>query len=178
MKYNVKNTIKRLPLHPGVELLSSDSHTTLFALNKPEGVKSHPNKPGIDKNSLLHAPYDLEKECYLCQLSDSELVEVYLLNRLDSPTSGVILLCLDAKLASEIHSLFKNHRVHKTYLAIVKHIPRTLHSTWRNRLSSEKLEEKEERKPTLDTLLRITDVLGVEIEDFIRQSRKAAIKSK
>lgn len=142
MKNNVKKTIKSLPLHPGVELLNNDPSTTLFALNKPEGVKSHPNKPGIDKNSLLHAPYDLKKECYLCQLSDSELVEVYLLNRLDSPTSGVILLCLDLKLAAEIRQLFKNHKIHKTYLAIVKNIPRVPHSTWRNRLSSEKREEK------------------------------------
>jgi len=38
--------------------------------------------------------------------------------------------------------------------------------------------EKEERKPTLDTLLRITAVIGVEIEDIIRQSRKAASNGK
>jgi DNA-binding XRE family transcriptional regulator len=38
--------------------------------------------------------------------------------------------------------------------------------------------EQEKRKPTLDTLIRITDTLGVEIEDIIRQSRTTAIKTK
>lgn len=142
MKSNTKTIIKHLPLCPGVQVLNTDSNTTLFALNKPEGIKSHPNKPGIDKNSLIHAPYDLDNECYLCDLPDGQQIQVYLLNRLDSPTSGVILLCLDLKLALEIHNLFKNHKIQKTYLAIVKGIPRVLYSTWRNRLSSEKHEEK------------------------------------
>lgn len=31
--------------------------------------------------------------------------------------------------------------------------------------------EQELRKPTLDTLLRITDVLGIRLEDVLRQAR-------
>ena len=34
--------------------------------------------------------------------------------------------------------------------------------------------EKEDRNPTIDTLLRITDVLGVHLEKIIQQARKAA----
>lgn len=147
----VKNIIKALPLSSGVKLLNCDPKTTLFALNKPEGVKSHPNKPGIDKNALIQAPYDLEKECYLCCLPEGRAggeevnckeVPVYLLNRLDSPTSGVILLCLNLELALEIGNLFKQHKIQKTYYAIVKNIPRILNDIWRDRLTSGKQGEK------------------------------------
>jgi transcriptional regulator with XRE-family HTH domain len=38
--------------------------------------------------------------------------------------------------------------------------------------------EQEERNPTLDTLLRLTAVLGVKLEDMLAQARKAAAKPK
>ncbi len=142
MKSSIKTIIKKLPFSLGVQLLNSDSSTSLFALNKPEGIKSHPNRPGIDKNALIHAPYDLENECYLCDIPDGQKIKVHLLNRLDSPTSGVILLCLNSELALEIRSLFKNHKIQKTYFAAVRGIPRVRYATWRNSLSSKKQEEK------------------------------------
>ena len=37
--------------------------------------------------------------------------------------------------------------------------------------------EQEQRTPTIDTLLRLTDALGVSLEDLIRKARKEAIKS-
>jgi len=36
--------------------------------------------------------------------------------------------------------------------------------------------ESEERTPTIDTLLRLTNVLGVPLEDLIRKARKAVTK--
>lgn len=38
--------------------------------------------------------------------------------------------------------------------------------------------ENEERIPTVDTLLRLTAELGVNLEDLIRQARKAALSKK
>jgi predicted transcriptional regulator len=38
--------------------------------------------------------------------------------------------------------------------------------------------EQEERTPTVDTLLRLTDVLGIPLEDLIRKARKAAVAKK
>jgi DNA-binding XRE family transcriptional regulator len=37
--------------------------------------------------------------------------------------------------------------------------------------------EEQQRKPTLDTLLRISEVLGVDIEDIIGQARRVAKRS-
>jgi transcriptional regulator with XRE-family HTH domain len=38
--------------------------------------------------------------------------------------------------------------------------------------------EHEQRTPTVDTLLRLTDVLGVKLEELIRQARKDALGNK
>ena len=35
--------------------------------------------------------------------------------------------------------------------------------------------EQEQRTPTVDTLLRLTDVLGIKLEDLIRKARKSAL---
>ena len=34
--------------------------------------------------------------------------------------------------------------------------------------------EQEQRMPTVDTLLRLTDILGIHLEDLLRKARKAA----
>lgn len=134
--------INKIPLGTGVKVLNYDPDTTLFALNKPEEVRSHPNKPGVDKKSLLLAPYDPIQECYFCDIPDVGVIPVFLLNRLDAPTSGVILLCLNAELVPEIHKLFKSHKIQKTYSAIVKGIPKIKQTTWKDNLSAKKLGEK------------------------------------
>jgi len=36
--------------------------------------------------------------------------------------------------------------------------------------------EQEQRTPTIDTLLRLTDVLGIQLEDVITKARKRAAK--
>ena len=38
--------------------------------------------------------------------------------------------------------------------------------------------EQEERTPTIDTLLRLSQALGIELEDLIRKARKAASRKK
>jgi transcriptional regulator with XRE-family HTH domain len=38
--------------------------------------------------------------------------------------------------------------------------------------------EKEDRTPTIDTLLRLTEALGLDLEDVIRNARRLALRSK
>jgi transcriptional regulator with XRE-family HTH domain len=38
--------------------------------------------------------------------------------------------------------------------------------------------EQEQRTPTVDTLLRLTDVLGIKLEDLIKKARKLALTKK
>lgn len=103
-----------LPLGPNVSIVKSDP-LGLYALNKPCGVKSHPNEHlRADFKALFTVPYDRERECYL-----SENGPVYLLHRLDSPTSGIILVSTDADVTQAIRLAFENDLVVKHYRAIV-----------------------------------------------------------
>ena len=102
-----------LPWHSGVIVVKSLS--SIFAVYKPCDVRSHPNDDEICRQALLEAPYDLEKEAY--KIGENY---IYLLNRLDSPTSGLMLLSTDLKTTQQVRALFKAHRVQKIYHAIVK----------------------------------------------------------
>jgi 23S rRNA-/tRNA-specific pseudouridylate synthase len=75
----------------------------LLALDKPAGLIAHPNRDGTQRNTLLNAPYALAQECYYLPHS----VRLYLLNRIDSPTSGLVLAATDPVLAAEIREIFK-----------------------------------------------------------------------
>lgn len=102
-----------LPWHSGVFVVKSLS--SVLAVYKPCGVRSHPNGNEICRQALLEAPYVSEKEAY--KIGESY---IYLLNRLDSPTSGLMLLSTDFETAQRVRALFKAHRVQKIYHAIVK----------------------------------------------------------
>jgi 23S rRNA pseudouridine955/2504/2580 synthase len=117
-----------LPLGPGVRVTAREG--PLYALDKPGGVRSHPNDPAtIDPQALLLAPYDLERECYM-----TDVGEVHLLNRLDGPTSGLILVAADGAVAQAVRALFAAHKVRKTYHALVfGRAPRGT-QMWRDRL--------------------------------------------
>ena len=123
----------KLPLGRGVKLLTEQQG--IIALEKPAGVRSHPNKPGIDKQSLLAAPYDKEQQAYI--LEDGEGGKprlIHLLHRLDGPTSGVILLAEDVAVAGAIREAFRENSVHKTYYAVTPILP-SLRPVWEDNLS-------------------------------------------
>ena len=87
----------------------------MLMIYKQCGVLSHPNKTGLCKQSLIQAPYDFNQQAY-----QTEEGLIYLLNRLDSPTSGLVVLSKSSVLAQKIRKLFKEHKVKKLYQAIVK----------------------------------------------------------
>jgi len=135
-----------LPLGRGVELIAHDANG-VAALCKPAGLLSHPNAAGDEARSLLRAPYDLREECYTlgegceCGLTDTgqqtsstahakwradvsarapkKSPRLFLLNRLDSATSGLLLVCANRELALKIRQRFRERAVHKVYAALV-----------------------------------------------------------
>lgn len=123
-----------IPLGPGVSVAKQADG--LYALDKPAGIRSHPNRPGADGKSLLTAPYDLDGEFYQWDDAAGKAQRLYLLNRLDAPTSGLILLADNEAEAKRIKDLFAAHKVEKTYYAIVKGNYAGRRETWRDRLST------------------------------------------
>lgn len=121
-----------VPLHHSCSLIQSHA-CGLMAIDKAEGILSHPNKGKSGGASLLSVQYDHEEEAYV----DGEN-KWYLLNRLDAPTSGVILLAADHGVAVAAKREFANHTVKKSYLALVKGIPVRKKDCWRDCLTVER----------------------------------------
>jgi tRNA pseudouridine65 synthase len=127
-----------LPLGPGVEPLTHDANG-LAALAKPAGTRSHPNDDHVDRHALLHATYRLDGEYYEWTPPGAATPSrLWLLNRLDSATSGVILVARDGALATAIKELFQRKRVRKVYQAIVFGTPARPVELWRDWLRVER----------------------------------------
>ncbi len=120
-------------LHPPLHFSEGTSiikeQDGIIAFLKPSGIRSHPNKPGIDRKSLLQLPYNPERECY-----SEDGQDYYLIHRLDAPTSGIILICCDAGLAKQLRDLFADRRVNKAYLAVIKGAHPGLKAIWNDRI--------------------------------------------
>jgi tRNA pseudouridine65 synthase len=127
-----------LPLGPGVEILQADPRG-LVCLNKPAGVLSHPNSAGDRERSLLTAEYVADEEHYRLPVAPGQPERsVWLLNRLDSATSGAILVATRAEVAAAIRLLFERRLIRKTYAALVFGHLRQSQETWRDRMRVER----------------------------------------
>ncbi len=118
-----------LPLGQGVTILKTHE-TGLMALHKPDGIMSHPNETRGHPKALLTCAYEHER--YYWQGG-----ELFLLHRLDSPTSGVILGCTDFALAQAIKKAFEDNTVQKTYRALVFGSPTAKKEIWQDRLEKD-----------------------------------------
>ena len=128
--------IDQLPLNRGVHLLSHNEDG-LVALEKPAGALSHPNVKGEGRRSLLMADYDLKEECYQWTDGAGKSRRAWLINRLDSPTSGVILLGLNLGISQTIKREFATHRVTKIYYALVRGAPKAPAGAWADNLKKD-----------------------------------------
>ncbi|MDR2697055.1 MAG: RluA family pseudouridine synthase [Holophagales bacterium] len=79
----------------------------ILALNKPSGISTQGTQAS-DRHDFLA----LARRCYIGQ-------DLHLVHRLDTGTSGILLLAKGAGPASEIGRLFREHDVRKTYLAAI-----------------------------------------------------------
>jgi len=128
---------KSLPTASGVSLICTDSNG-LGALAKPAGTLSHPNSPKDSGRSLLTTAYDKRSECFVWNPAGGPERRLWLLNRLDSATSGVVLVASDAALALEIKGVFARHGVIKIYNALVFGRPHATEERWNDRLGVER----------------------------------------
>ena len=136
MSDTVNIPIDQLPLNKGVRVLAHNEDG-LLALDKPFGAMSHPNRPEDKKRSLLNADYDYEQECYHWTNESGETLRVWLINRLDSPTSGVILLGLNPEISATVKREFASHKVSKIYYALVRGKPNVPAGSWSDQLKKD-----------------------------------------
>lgn len=122
------------PLGNGVTALHVDANG-LGALNKPAGVLSHPNMRGEEPRAVLMARYDEEAQCFVWTDDAGAERRLWLLNRLDGATSGVILLAATEPLARAIREQFAKKKVRKVYQALVFGKPAERMQLWRDLLA-------------------------------------------
>ncbi|MEN8724659.1 MAG: RluA family pseudouridine synthase [Lentimonas sp.] len=128
--------IDELPFGRGVTVITSNEDG-LVALAKPVGVLSHPNTDRDIKRSLLRATYDYDEEVFIWKDEAGNEKRAWLVNRLDSSTSGVILLALNPEISAIIKQCFATHKVHKTYYALVKRTPPKPTGVWNDVLKKD-----------------------------------------
>ncbi|MDF9828275.1 tRNA pseudouridine65 synthase [Ereboglobus sp. PH5-10] len=91
---------------------------------------AHATRPPLGSDhSAFQNPHSTFKE---------ESRRLWLLNRLDSATSGVILAATTEELAREIRALFRERHISKTYAALVFGTPSEKTQLWRDRLAVQK----------------------------------------
>ncbi|BDZ31604.1 RluA family pseudouridine synthase [Lactiplantibacillus sp. WILCCON 0030] len=91
-----------------VQLLYQDSE--LLVVNKPAGVKSHPNQPGEVGSILNHLA------AYLAPTGQAP----YMVHRLDQMTSGAMLVALNPVVVPILDRLISDKQIHRTYYAWVR----------------------------------------------------------
>ncbi|MBP51742.1 MAG: hypothetical protein CMI27_01210 [Opitutae bacterium] len=110
----------------------------IVAFEKAAGTLSHPNIGKSEKQSsprsFLNAPFDHDGEFYY--LEDGS--KIFLVHRLDSPTSGVLLATTNLDASKALKNAFKHREVRKTYYAIVRCRSNPRLGTWKDSLIERK----------------------------------------
>ncbi|MCA9127301.1 MAG: sulfurtransferase [Planctomycetales bacterium] len=139
----IPNTVEP-HINPQIQLLHEDS--SIVVVNKPAPLPCHPSGR-FNRNtltSILSSVYQHEK--------------LRLAHRLDSDTSGIVLLCRKHRSAKFVQPQFSTSDVSKRYIARV-----VGHPQWREKLCSERISEKPgvygTRCITPDGLLSLTRFL-------------------
>ncbi|MDR2738070.1 MAG: RNA pseudouridine synthase [Puniceicoccales bacterium] len=102
----------------------------LVALDKPCGILSHPNGNCGGARAVLSCRYDAVEQAYVLPCGR----RIYLLNRLDSPVSGLILVSLGVEIADAVEVAFEEKKVNKEYVALTKGFPRHNCGIWRSKM--------------------------------------------
>jgi RluA family pseudouridine synthase len=103
-------------------ILYEDDH--LLAVDKPAGMASVP-APHIPESKTLQG------KVRAWTLEHEKGYKPYLLNRLDRPTSGIVLFGKFPRDREALEAIFQNPATRKTYLALVKGIPKVKSGTIR-----------------------------------------------
>jgi tRNA pseudouridine65 synthase len=96
-----------IPFGRGVRVVATHE-CGLIAVEKPDGILSHPNPGEVAEKGaiLITGNYSLDEEAFHVRDGKGGIRRVYLLNRLDSPTSGTLLLSLDEGVADLVRKMF------------------------------------------------------------------------
>jgi len=121
---------KSLPWTKGAHVAIVDSFG-LMAIDKSAGTLSHPNRKGDAGKALLKLDYDEDLQAYV----GDGFEPIYLLNRLDSATSGLVLMTANEAVRDKVLEAFERKQVIKRYAALVFGFAKRGSPIWKDRLN-------------------------------------------
>lgn len=89
------------------------AHRDFIVIDKPVGVPMHDSERGVVTLAQQH--FNIDK--------------LYLVHRLDTVTSGCLILAKHAQAAADLSALFAQHRIQKYYLAVTDKKPKKKQGT-------------------------------------------------
>ncbi len=107
--------LKPLTLSPEPEIIYEDKN--LLVLNKPAGLVVHPTATTLERPSL--AAWLVGKYPFLQSVGEDKF-RPGIVHRLDKDTSGVLVVAKNNPIFFYLKNLFKERKIHKTYLALVE----------------------------------------------------------
>lgn len=132
-----KINLSGLPLRKNCSVIF-EFPSGILAFEKAAGILSHPNivKSGkqLSSRSFLDAPFDHVGEFYYLENGS----KIYLVHRLDSATSGVLLATTSLNASKELKNAFKQREVRKTYYAVVRSRSNPRLGVWKDSLIERK----------------------------------------
>lgn len=90
----------------------------LVVVNKPAGLKAHPNRPG-ERGTVMNA--------VAAYLQDQPGAAAYMVHRLDQATSGAMIVAKTPVVVPILDRLIASGQIHRRYLAVTAGIPQPRH---------------------------------------------------
>lgn len=119
-----------------LDILFEDEH--LLLVNKPSGMAVHP-APGSWQGTLVNA---LLHHCAGELPGIGGVERPGIVHRIDKGTTGVLAVAKTERAHAGLSSLFKDHNIDRTYLAITRGAPRPLVGTVDNRIGRSTADRK------------------------------------
>ena len=117
------------PRHQKVREIYRDE--TLWILDKPAGILSHPNPPATRaSNTLIRGTYDFQRELYRIEVPGGRQQQVHMVHRLDQETSGLIICTFFPEAAMLLKEALYRGELEKEYRALVVGAPRAQRGQW------------------------------------------------
>ena len=161
-----------MPLGSELKLMQKDDNG-LAAFDKPAGMLSHPNEPKDEPRAMLTCSYDAAGEFFSWRDAGHVERRLWLLNRLDSATSGVILVAASQALADIIKLQFTKKQVKKVYNALVFGKPALRMQVWRDMLAVQRKGGKVRTSavgnvPSVTQMIFVKSTMGAHTTSLLR----------
>lgn len=146
--------------HTALDILYEDEH--LIIVNKPAGIKTHPNQP-TETDTLLN-----QLASYLAPTNNVP----YVVHRLDKETSGAILFAKNPIVLPILGRMLEKKQIYRRYQAIVSGAISKNNWTISKKIGRDR---HDRRKRVIDSKKGVTAITHIEKAEYFKEKNETAI---